>query len=393
VATTGISADFSSRWESCACRFKLFFPNVEYIISVRFANFNEKKGNIVTHSFNCIATGIGSLPVADPDEAAALSLRYLKEAPVWPQLPQRDFREHMDAQYSESLPGLRLDAAKQRFYFSTSEDLTSELERFFERYIDKDYEYFRMSEQYAAGFYALLRILKNGLPAGARFIKGAVTGPLTAGMSFKDESGKDIIHNDVLFDAVVKGLAMKAAWQIVQLGKFGKPIIIFIDEPAMESLGSGFSAVSSEIVADKLNEIIDMIHEHGGIAGIHCCGNADWPLLFNTKVDIVNFDAFGYMDRVLLYPEDINTFYKRGGSLAWGIVPTGAFTGAETTDGLVAKLEEGMKRLENGGVLRETILRQCLVTPSCGMGGLARDKAEAVLKLVQAVSDRMQKTV
>jgi methionine synthase II (cobalamin-independent) len=348
-------------------------------------------GEIMDHNFNCIATGIGSLPVADPDTAAALSLRYLAEAPIWPQLPQKDFREHMDYQYSESLPGLRLDAAKQRFFFDTSKDLTPELEKFFERYIEKDYGFFKISEEYAAGFYAFLRALKKGLPAGARFIKGHITGPLTAGLSFKDEAGKDIIHNDVLFDAVVKGLAMKAAWQIQELKQFNKPVIIFIDEPAMESLGSGFSAVSSDVVAEKLNEIIAVIHEQEGIAGIHCCGNADWPMLFHTEVDIVNFDAFGYMERVLLYPGEIKAFYGRGGSLAWGIVPTGSFTGSETAELLISKLDTGITRLERQGIAREVIRRQCLITPSCGMGSLTPDKAEAVLKLLREVSDRMQK--
>ena len=345
----------------------------------------------MTNSFNCIATGIGSLPVAEPGTAAALSLQYLPEAPIWPQLPQKDFREQMDAQYSESLPGLRLDAAKKRFFFDTTGDLTPELESYFERYIEKDYTFFGISEEYAAGFYALLRGLENGLPHKARFIKGHITGPLTAGISYKDEAGRDIVHNEVLFDAVVKGLAMKAAWQIRQLERFGKPVIIFIDEPAMESLGSAFSAVSSEVVAEKLDEIIGVIHEMNGIAGIHCCGNADWPMIFNTAVDIVNFDAFGYMDKVMLYPEDIRKFYGRGGALAWGIVPTGAFTGSETAELLVAKLDSGMKRLEEHGIARETLLRQCLITPSCGMGSLTPEAAEAILKLLREVSDRMQK--
>ena len=347
----------------------------------------------MTHSFNCIATGIGSLPITDADKAAILSVTYLPEAPIWPQLPQKDFREHMDCQYSESLPGLRLDEAKKRFFFDTSQDLTPELEKFFERYIEKDYGFFKISEEYAAGYYAFLRALKKGLPAGARFIKGHITGPLTAGISFKDETGKDIIHNEMIFDAVVKGLAMKAAWQIQDLNRFGKPVIIFIDEPAMESLGSAFSAVSSDVVTEKLNEIIAVIHELGGIAGIHCCGNADWPMLFNTDVDIVNFDAFGYMERVLLYPDDIKTFYGRGGALAWGIVPTGAFTGNETPEMLLAKLDAGMKRLELRGIKREVVLRQCIITPSCGMGSLTPDKAEAILRLLREVSDRMQKAI
>jgi hypothetical protein len=116
-------------------------------------------------------------------------------------------------------------------------------------------------------------------------------------------------------------------------------------------------------------------------------------MIFNTSVDIVNFDAFGYLDKVLLYPGDIKRFYARGGALAWGVVPTGAFTGTETADLLVDKMNEGMKRLEKEGIDRNTMLRQCLITPSCGMGSLTPDKTEAILKLLREVSDRMQKTI
>ena len=342
-------------------------------------------------SFNCIATGIGSLPITDPDKAVALSLTYLAEAPIWPQLPQRGFHEHMDAQYSESLPGLVVDETKKRVFFDTAQDLTPAFEKFFEQYLEKNYGFFEITNEYAAAFPVFIKALKQGLPAKMRFVKGHITGPLTAGISFKDETGKDIIHNEMLFDAVVKGLAMKAAWQIQELKQFGKPVIIFIDEPAMESLGSAFSAVSSEVVAEKLNEIIDTIHELGGIAGIHCCGNADWPMIFNTRVDIVNFDAFGYSEKVMLYPDDIKKFLGRGGALAWGVVPTGAFTGNETAELLLAKLDAGMKRLEAAGIARKVILQQSLITPSCGMGSLTPDKAEAILKLLREVSDRMQK--
>jgi methionine synthase II (cobalamin-independent) len=345
------------------------------------------------HSFNCMATGVGSMPIADPDKALELSLKYLPEAPIWPQLPQRDFREHMDVQYSESLPGLRIDETKKKVSFDTTGDLTPALEKFFERYLEKDYGFFRMTETYAPGFYALLRALKKGSVPHARYIKGHITGPLTAGISFKDETGKDIIHNELFFDAVVKGLAMKAAWQIREFKPFGKPVIMFIDEPAMESLGSAFSAVSPGLVAEKLNEIIDTIHELGGLAGIHCCGNADWSMILNTKVDIVNFDAFGYMEKVMLYPGDIKKFFGRGGALAWGAVPTISFTGNETAELLVSRLEAGIQRLEQDGIDQKTILRQSLITPSCGMGSLTPDKAEAILKLLREVSDRMQQKI
>ena len=50
-----------------------------------------------------------------------------------------------------------------------------------------------------------------------------------------------------------------------------------------------------------------------------------------------------------------------------------------------------MKRLEAAVIARKVILQQSLITPSCGMGSLTPDKAEAILKLLREVSDRMQK--
>ena len=344
----------------------------------------------MAHEFTCMATGIGSLPLIDPDAAVALALRYLPEAPIWPQLPKRGFQEHMGGQYSEALPGIVRDEVRQRFSFDTTRDLTPELERFFERYLEKDYDFFGLSADFAPGFSALLRAFEQRPPLRARFLKGHVTGPLTAGISYKDEQGRDIIHNEQLYDAVVKKLAMNAVWQIRKLGVFGKPVIVFLDEPALETLGSAFSPAAPELVAERLNEIIEAIHEAGGIAGIHCCGNADWPLVFETRVDIVNFDAFDYLERVLLYPGAIRAFFARGGAFAWGIVPTGAFTGAETADGLIAKLEGGIERLESAGIPRATILRQSIVTPSCGLGSLTPAHAEAILKLTLAISARLK---
>jgi hypothetical protein len=234
---------------------------------------------------------------------------------------------------------------------------------------------------------------KNGPPKSARFLKGHCTGPLTFGITVKDSEGKDIVYNDVLFDAITKGLAMKAAWQVRILKQFGLPVIVFIDDPAMYALSSGLYSLSPDLVAGKLQEIVAMVHEEGGIAGIHCCGNADWPLLFRTGVDIVSFDAASYLDKVLLYRGELKEFFHRGGSLAWGIVPTTGFTGNETSQGLVDQLEDGMKQLTAMGIDRAAVLRQCLITPSCGLGSLTTAQAEAILKLTRDVSDEMQRKI
>ncbi|NTW66065.1 MAG: hypothetical protein HGB21_07110, partial [Nitrospirae bacterium] len=107
--------------------------------------------------------------------------------------------------------------------------------------------------------------------------------------------------------------------------------------------------------------------------------------------DIVSFDASSYLDKVLLYPGEIREFFSRGGSLAWGIVPTTAFTGNETADNLVDELEVGIHRLVDSGIDRTIILRQSLITPSCGLGSLTPSQAEAILELTRQVSDKMQR--
>ena len=56
-------------------------------------------------------------------------------------------------------------------------------------------------------------------------------------------------------------------------------------------------------------------------------------------------------------------------------------------------LDDRLKRLEKEGIDRTTILGQCPITPSCGMGSPTPDKSIAVLKLLREVSDRTQKTI
>src|SRR5438105_15103474 len=51
-----------------------------------------------------LATGIGSLPHTDPRAAAELVLRCLPDLPAAPQLPGRDPREGMIAQWAAALP-------------------------------------------------------------------------------------------------------------------------------------------------------------------------------------------------------------------------------------------------------------------------------------------------
>ena len=56
-----------------------------------------------------LATGVGSMPQKNAAEALDLIFKYLPNIPFWPQLPKRNIREGMTAQFSENFPFLKMN--------------------------------------------------------------------------------------------------------------------------------------------------------------------------------------------------------------------------------------------------------------------------------------------
>jgi methionine synthase II (cobalamin-independent) len=322
-----------------------------------------------------LTLGIGSLPYID---AVKSSDRIFKvfDIPFWPQLPKRSFKENMYSQFSQGLPGLVIDEKKRTIHVDSSKDLSEELARIYEAYISGDYNSFGITEEFAEGLYAFIKTAERYKP---EYAKGHITGPVSFGLGVTDEKGKSIIYNDGLKEAFIKLLEMKAMWQIGKLKDIAKKIIIFIDEPYLTSFGSSFVNIKREEVILMLDSIIDGIHSKGAIAGIHCCGNTDWSVITGTKVDIINFDAYLYADNLSLYSEDIKGFLKKGGYLAWGIVPTSEDTLKETGSSLFKKLSLQIENLEKKSIDRDLIISNSFLTPSCGMGTLSEELTEDIL--------------
>ncbi len=232
----------------------------------------------------------------------------------------------------------------------------------------------------------MVRLLKEKKPEGFRAIKGQIVGPITLAGTLRGKDEIPILHNPTLFDTVVKLLAMKARWQIETYAAFNVPKIIFLDEPYLSSYGSAFASLKKEQVVDSLNEIFEAIHQGGALAGIHCCGNTDWPMLMETQVDILNFDAFGYMDAILIYKHEIGSFLERGGYLAWGIVPTTDSINEATVNGLFDTLASAVDQLVDKGIERGLIIDNSLITPSCGTGSLSIGEAEKSMNMTHDLS-------
>ncbi|NOY69074.1 MAG: hypothetical protein GXP53_06230 [Deltaproteobacteria bacterium] len=340
---------------------------------------------------------IGSLPVKDHEEAVWLVRQYCPDIPIWVQLPHFPV-EQMIPQFAHGMPGLKTQDDKI-LVDSSGPGFDAEMLSFFEDYmavadgsLDIDVSRFALEESVAPGFYALERAL--GQKAFSPFaVKGQVTGPFTFGTSLVDQDGRAVFYDDMLRDAAVKLIAMKAKWQVRRMKAANVPVLLFLDEPALAGFGSSaFISVSAEILHTVFAEVIDAVHEEGGIAGIHVCANTEWPLLLETPVDIVSFDAYSYFDKFILYEDQVRSFLKKGGILAWGIVPTGdpEAIEKETKNSILARWEDAAARVGRLGFDRQQILSQSLITPSCGTGSLSVDQAVRVIRMTRAVSNSLR---
>lgn len=348
----------------------------------------------------CLPMLIGSIPLDDHLAASRLIMQYTPAIPLWVQLPVFA-EEGMVPQFLPGLPGV-VERDGKTFVDTAAEGFDAELLAFFEDYMAVSEapeglpgSRFALTEATGKGVNTLLDTLRR-LKDTPTAVKGQITGPITFCMGVKDQDNRAIFYNEALRDAAVKHLAFNARWQIRTLSGPGCPVIIFIDEPALAGFGSSeMISISKEAILACLKEVVDAIHADGGLAGIHVCANTDWSLVLESGADIVNFDAYAYFDRFILYGSQIKRFLAHGGILAWGIVPTlkPEEIENETVDHLYTVWTEQFRQVEGLGVAPETIYGQSLITPSCGLGSLRLDLATRVLTLTRDLSDVIRKSI
>lgn len=333
---------------------------------------------------------IGSMPGTDAATALGALAQFPLGIPTWPQLPKRSFKESMTVQYTEGFPGVRVDEPEKRIWVERDEKLLESMTAFYEAIVAENGSPFAVSDAYAAGLHAFVNARKG---ERSSLIKGQVVGPFTFGFGLCDNENRPVWFDEQYRDIVVKGITMKSVWQAKQLAALADQVIIFLDEPIYSALGTPtYIGIENADVMAALNEITAALHAAGAFVGVHCCGNMEWSLLAQTDIDIISFDAYSFGDKVALYAADIDTFLKRGGTLAWGIVPTD--TTEHITQETGRSLCEKTLALENlfagKGVGRNILRQNRIFTPSCGMGNLKDEDSERVLEMLRFVGEKYE---
>jgi methionine synthase II (cobalamin-independent) len=335
-----------------------------------------------------IATGVGSFPHKDEREVFHLVFENFSDIPFWPQLPKRSFFEGMVVQYAQGFPSLKWDEKERRVWVDTSQGFDKEVERFYGWLEKGDLEPFQITEDFAIGLGILKELASEDRRRKIRYIKGQITGPVTFGLALTDQEGKPIFYDPTLRDILIKHVSSKAQWMERKFNDLfpGIPTMIFFDEPSLSAFGSAFSGLNREEVVDSLNECFDGVK---GLKGAHCCGNTDWGVLLETRLDILSFDAYAYLVALSLYPKELRAFLERGGLLAWGIVPASEDVLRENAETLVERLRKGMTDLSRKGI-DKILLEKAILTPSCGTASLPVPLAEKVCQLTAEVSKRLR---
>lgn len=343
--------------------------------------------------FNFSTTHVGSVP---HPSAAGLTdrLASLLDIPAWPQHPRRTFRESMYVQFAPALPAITVDEAQKKISFDTRNDISSELENFYTSILADSVEAFALRAEYASGFFAMLESLNK---TNGTWVKGQVTGPISFGLTVTDQELRASLYNELLADAIVKSTAMNARWQVRQLKSYRPNVVIFVDEPYMASFGSAFISLSREQATAMLDEVFTAIHSEGALAGVHCCANTDWGLLLTTQVDILNLDAYGYIENLALYPGELRSFLERGGSICWGSVPNNEEIRNVCAEELAERLRSGIKLISDKAIARgvkitaDEFASRSLISPACGLGSTTVEISEEVFEKLVRTSEVLKR--
>jgi hypothetical protein len=145
-----------------------------------------------------------------------------------------------------------------------------------------------------------------------------------------------------------------------------------------------------------LDEVFEAIHDEGALASVHCCANTDWSVLLATTVDILNLDAYGYVQHLALYPAELRAFVNRGGAIMWGIVPNNDDIFQTTAGALADRLITGMELIRNKAQARGMTISpgelagSSLITTSCGLGPATVEIADRAMEILEQTSNLLR---
>jgi hypothetical protein len=265
------------------------------------------------------------------------------------------YYEDMYVQAAEHFPGIILDLGERTLRFSIDR-FAEEFEETLARFDDPGY--FDISETYSAVYHRFLSLDLAHRPA----IRGQLEGPVSFGFNILDQDERPILFDDTVRPFMLEFMAKRLNVQLGRLKRRNPNAFMFVDEPGLQFLFSalaGYSDIKAKGDLDRFFAQVDRPR------GIHLCGNPDWDFLLNLDLEVLSMDIYTNAEIFSSYAASIRRFLDKGGTIVWGIVPTGMETFShEDLPSLVARLEAVWDALSKKGVDRDRLIARSMLSPA-----------------------------
>jgi hypothetical protein len=321
------------------------------------------------------ATGIGSLPMRSARSAVEFVAERSPVVPFWPQLPRRCPQERAILQGLGSLADLVEPRQSGYGYRARPGCLDELLWRLEAGPVEMD-------ARCAAGLVEFEDALKAGAFRSARALKGQIEGPITLASYIFDGDRPFVIEDDYL-QAVTAHIGRLAQAQIRMLRQFELPVLFFIDEPGL-CLAQRATSRSSQ--ARALASCLRVVQNSGALSGLHCCADQPIERMCRANPDILSFDAHRGLERFFESPT-ARSFLRRGGSVAYGLVPTWNRLNELSADQLVARWLRGATQA--GDI--KGLARRAMITSTCGLGLVSESAAARSFELSQQIAALLER--
>lgn len=325
-------------------------------------------------------TGIGSLPFVSVESAIRSVADLSPEIPFWPQLPQLSERESIVGQGLGIIEEL-IEPRHEGYGYQVKENRLNSVLEILHRSGGE------LAPSNAVGFGAFQQALSSGLFPSALAIKGQIEGPITLS-AYLFHKGRPFLSDPTLFAAVAFHVSQIVAWQIDRLKSSGRPVLLFIDEPALCLDSPVANTVSEEHRLNALAATLEGARTRGAYAGLHCCAARPFERMCRVKPDIISFDAHEGLDSFFADWHALD-FVQQGGTVAYGIVPTRAGVNAVDSASIFIRW---LKAASLAGDPQK-FAQRAMITATCGLGLLDASAvaesfgvAHSVSKLIRSLA-------
>jgi len=224
-----------------------------------------------------------------------------------------------------------------------------------------------------------------------QYLKTQQTAPATMCFSIRDSGGNQLVNRS-MFHFFERLMARTAQGQYNYVKDHCDSIIFCQDDPG---LGFVSSMIDSRKVLDlTLEQIIertDSIFPKGAIPSYHFCDDwrglkkNDWYPLWESKPKIAHIDVVRYSPKIdSMQAEKINTFLKRGGGFALGVLPNVDDNFPQPVlDTLRTNLRRILEDFERSGVDLDLVEQNSMISTQCGLSGASPKLTREIHELSQ----------